>query len=49
MKVLTDEYLSEFVKKKGKKIQRNIKELYIEADENNFENYLDSSAVFLLT
>ena len=46
MKVLTDEYLSEFVKKNVKKIQRNIKELYIDADENNFEYYLDSSAVF---
>jgi hypothetical protein len=46
MNILTDEYLPEFIKKTGDKLAGFPGKFAAGSDENNFEYFLESSAVY---
>jgi len=46
MKLLSDKYFPKYEKKLGNKIMRDFSKIEIDDDENNFEYYIESSAVY---
>ena len=46
MKSLTEKYLSDYKKKVGDKLREDFEKIKKQEKENNFEYYLESSAVY---